>query len=68
MIIRLPPHVQGGIDRRLHPVQDLLHDLGVAHVEVVFQVVQDDQIRTPLLVLQAPEALAPTPGLHPDVV
>ena len=62
------PGVQGGIDRRLHPVQDGLDDFGVAHVDVIFQVVQDHQIRPPLLVLQPPEALPPAPGLHPDVV
>ena len=60
--------IQGGIDRGFDPIQDLLDDLGVAHVDVVFQVVQDDQVRPPLLVLQTPEALAPAPGLHPDVI
>jgi hypothetical protein len=59
---------QGGIHRGLHPVQNLLHQLGVAHVDVIFQVVQNDQIRPPLPVLQPPEALPPAPGLHPDIV
>ena len=62
------PGIQGRIDRGLHPVQDLLHDLRVTDVDVVLQVVQDHQIGPVLLVLQPPEPLAPAPGLHPDVV
>jgi hypothetical protein len=59
--------LDGGIDRRGDPGEQLLDHFRGAGLLVVLHVVQDDQVRAVLFVLQAAQALAPAPGLEPDV-
>ena len=67
MISRLPPRVDGRVYRLGDPGQGVLDQAGVAHVLVVFQVIQDHQVRAVASVLEAPQALARAPGQQAHV-
>ena len=60
--------LDGGIDRRGDPGEQLLDQVRGAGLLVVFEIVQDDQVRAVLFVLQAAQALAPAPGHEADAV